>query len=268
VESVLFGHRKGAFTGADRAQEGLIKQADKGTLFLDEVGELPMPVQKSFLRVLQERKFRPVGGKQEIRSDFRLVAATNRNLEKLVSQGIFREDLLHRLRTLVIPLPSLRDIPEDLENLVAYYIRKLCNKYKMNIKGISPGFWDVLHSYNWPGNTRELIQAMEKAIIVAQDESTLFPKHLPNHIRIKLARASVGDKKGKRISLRKEAESSNDLPKIQEVREAAIADAEKKYLLDLMAITSRDIKQACKISGLSRSRLYTLLKKHKISTSR
>jgi two-component system NtrC family response regulator len=268
VESVLFGHRKGAFTGADRAQEGLIKQADKGTLFLDEVGELPVPVQKSFLRVLQERKFRPVGGKQEIRSDFRLVAATNRNLEKLVSQGKFREDLLHRLRTLVITLPSLRDIPEDLENLVAYYIRKLCNKYKMNIKGISPGFWDVLHSYNWPGNTRELIQAMEKAIIVAQDESTLFPKHLPNHIRIKLARASVGDKKGKRISLRKEAESSNDLPKIQEVREAAIADAEKKYLLDLMAITSRDIKQACKISGLSRSRLYTLLKKHKISTSR
>jgi len=268
VESVLFGHRKGAFTGADRAQEGLIKQADKGTLFLDEVGELPLPVQKSFLRVLQEHRFRPVGGKQEVRSDFRLVAATNRDLEKMVEEGTFREDLLHRLRTLVIKLPSLREIPEDLEELVTYYIRKLRNKYKINIKGISPGFWDVLHSYEWPGNTRELIQALERSVIAAKDESTLFPKHLPNHIRIKLARDSVENKKGRQISLRKEAESSNDLPQLQEVREGAIANAEKEYLSDLMAITGRDIKKACKISGLSRSRLYTLLKKHKIYTSR
>jgi two-component system NtrC family response regulator len=188
VESVLFCHRRGAFTGADRSQEGLIQQADKGTLFLDEVGELPLSVQKSFLRVLQERRFRPVGAKQEVRSDFRLVAATNRNLEKMVKEGKFREDLLHRLRTLVIKLPSLREIPEDLEDLVTYYIRRLCNKYKINIKGISPGFWEVMRSYDWPGNTRELIQALERAVVGAQDESTLFPKHLPHHIRIKLKR--------------------------------------------------------------------------------
>lgn len=268
VESVLFGHRKGAFTGADRTQEGLIKQADKGTLFLDEVGELPLPVQRSFLRVLQERSFRPVGGKQEVRSDFRLVAATNRDLEKMVREGKFREDLLHRLRTLVIKLPPLREITEDLEELVTYYIRKLCNKYKMNIKGISPGFWDVLRSYDWPGNTRELIQALESAIIAGQMESTLFPKHLPHHIRIKLARASVRNRKDKRMSLRKEAESSNDLPTLQDMRDAAVADVEKQYFNDLMMITGSDIKQACRISGLSRSRLYTLLKKHNISPSR
>lgn len=268
VESVLFGHRKGAFTGADRTQEGLIKQADRGTLFLDEVGELPLPVQKSFLRVLQERSFRPVGGKQEVISDFRLVAATNRDLEKMVREGKFREDLLHRLRTLVIKLPSLREIPEDLEELVTYYIRKLCSKYKMNIKGISPGFWDVLRSYDWPGNTRELIQALESAIIAAQNESTLFPKSLPHHIRIKLARASVGNRKDRRISPLKEAGSSNDFPTLQDLRDAAVADVEKQYFCDLMMITGRDIKQACKISGLSRSRLYTLLKKHNISPSR
>jgi len=268
VESVLFGHRKGAFTGADRAQDGLIKQADKGTLFLDEVGELPVQIQKSFLRVLQERRFRPVGGKQEVRSDFRLVAATNRDLEKMVNEGKFREDLLHRLRTLVVKLPPLREIQEDMEDLVTYYIRKLSNKYKMNIKGISPGFWDVLRSYDWPGNTRELIQALERAIIAAEDESTLFPKHLPHHIRIKLARASVKNKKESRIRLNKEAESSKDLPQLQEVREAAIDDVEKQYLQDLMAITGRNIKQACEISGLSRSRLYTLLKKHRIPPSR
>jgi two-component system NtrC family response regulator len=268
VESVLFGHQKGAFTGADRAQEGLVRQADKGTLFLDEVGELPLAVQKSFLRVLQERKFRPVGGKQEVRSDFRLVAATNRDLDKLVKEGKFREDLLHRLRTLVIHLPPLREIPEDLEELIAYYIRRLCKKYKTDIKGISPGFWDVCRSYDWPGNTRELIQALERAVIAARDESTLFPKHLPHHIRVKLARASVGHSKGKKISLRNEAETSKNLPQLQEVRDAAVADSEKQYLRDLLEITGRDIKQACKISGLSRSRLYTLLKKHQISPSR
>lgn len=268
VESVLFGHRKGAFTGADRAQEGLIKQADRGTLFLDEVGELPPQVQKSFLRVLQERRFRPVGGKQEVKSDFRLVAATNRNLEKLVKEGKFREDLLHRLRTLVIALPPLREIPDDLEELVIYYSRKLCNQYKMDLKGFSPGFWDVLRSYDWPGNTRELIQALERAIIAAQNEPTLFPKHLPHHIRIKVARASIKDKSNRRISLDKEAESSTDLPSLQNVREAAVADVEKQYLDDLMAVTGRDIKRACKISGLSRSRLYTLLKKYNISASR
>jgi two-component system NtrC family response regulator len=268
VESVLFGHRKGAFTGADRTQEGLIKQADKGTLFLDEVGELSSSVQKSFLRVLEERRFRPVGGRQEVRSDFRLVAATNRDLEKIIKQGKFREDLLHRLRTLVIKLPPLREIPEDLEELVTYYIRKLCRKFKINIKGISPGFWDVLRAYSWPGNTRELIQALERTIITAQDDSTLFPKHLPHHIRIKVARASVEDRTDEQLNLRKEAESSNDLPELQDVREAAVAGVEKQYLNDLMEITGRDIKQACKISGLSRSRLYTLLKKYNISTSR
>lgn len=268
VESVLFGHRKGAFTGADRTQEGLIEQADKGSLFLDEVGELPLPVQKSFLRVLQERRFRPVGSKQEVRSDFRLVAATNRSLEDMVKEGKFREDLLHRLRTLVIKLPPLREIPEDMEDLVTYYIRKLSRKYKINIKGISPEFWEVLHSYDWPGNTRELIQALERAVIAAQDESTLFPKHLPHHIRIKLARASVGDRTSKLVSLRKKAESSDELPTLQELRDSAVSDVEKQYLKDLMEITCRDIRQACKISGLSRSRLYTLLKRHQISPSR
>jgi two-component system NtrC family response regulator len=268
VESVLFGHRKGAFTGADRSQDGLIKQADKGTLFLDEVGELPLPVQKSFLRVLQERQFRPVGGSQELRSDFRLVAATNRDLERLVEEGKFREDLLHRLRTLVINLPPLKEIPEDMEELVIYYVRKLCNKYKMNIKGISPGFWDILRSYDWPGNTRELIQALERAIIATQNDATLFPKHLPHHIRIKVARASVGDRTAKKNGLRAEAQSSNDLPQLQMVRDSAIADVEKQYLSDLIAITGRNIKLACKISGLSRSRLYTLLKRHNISPSR
>lgn len=269
VESVLFGHQKGAFTGADRTKEGLVRQADKGTLFLDEVGELPLSVQKSFLRVLQERKFRPVGLKKEIKSDFRLVAATNRDLDQMAKDGKFREDLLHRLRTVVIDLPPLREISEDLEELVIYYTRRLCKKYETDLKGFSPGFWEVLHSYSWPGNTRELIQALEKAIVSAQNEPTLFSKHLPHHIRIKLARETVGDKSSnKKDDLFTEADSAENLKKLQEVRKSAVDEVEKKYLNNLMALTGGDIQRCCKISGLSRSRLYSLLKRHQIPTSR
>jgi len=269
VESVLFGHQKGAFTGADRTKEGLIRQADKGTLFLDEIGELPLSVQKSFLRVLQERKFRPVGLKNEVKSDFRLVAATNRDLDHMVEQGKFREDLLHRLRTVVIDLPPLREIPEDLEELVIYYTHRLCKQYNTDLKGFSPGFWEVLRSYDWPGNTRELIQSLERAIVSAQKEPTLFSKHLPHHIRIKVARSSVENKPShKREDVFTEAESAENLDKLQEVRKSAVAKVEKQYLNNLLALTRGNIKKCCQISGLSRSRLYSLLKKHQISPSR
>jgi len=268
VESVLFGHRKGAYTGADRSQEGLIKQADKGTLFLDEVGELPLSIQKSFLRVLHEKKFRPVGGNQEIYSDFRLVAATNRDLEDQVKKGRFREDLLFRLRTLVIELPPLREIRGDIRELVLFYLDKLCSRYGTEIKGISPGFWQVLKSYDWPGNVRELVQALERSIVAAQDEPTLFPKHLSQHIRIEVAKSSIDSssqlfRKGEGMN-----ESGSDLPQIQEVRDRVVAEAERKYLDELISITGKDIRKACAISGLSRSRLYTLLKKYNITVSR
>ena len=122
VESILFGHVRGAFTGAERDREGLIRQADGGTLFLDEVGELPLHVQRSFLRFLQERTFRPLGGKTEIRSDFRLLAATHRNLDECVAEGTFREDFLHRIRAITLNLPPLRERLEDLEELIRHCI--------------------------------------------------------------------------------------------------------------------------------------------------
>ena len=190
VESVLFGHARGAFTGAETSEEGLIKQADGGTLFLDEIGELPLLIQKRFLRVIQEHRFRPVGGRQEIASDFRLVAATNRNLEDMVREGRFREDLLFRLRTIVIESPPLREIPEDIKKLTVYYMNDLCERFGIVAKGASPEFWEIVTEYPWPGNVRELIQALEKALISAKDEPMLFPKHLPTYIRIQVARSS------------------------------------------------------------------------------
>ena len=165
---MLFGHEKGAFTSADRAQEGLIRQADGGTLFLDEVGELSPSVQKSFLRVLQEHRFRPVGGKEEIVSDFRLIAASNRDLDDLVRHKQFREDLLFRLRTFTIELPPLRERLEDIEALVRHYIAQLAQEHGTQPKNFSPEFIDLLTQYPWPGNVRELVHALERAFAAPQ----------------------------------------------------------------------------------------------------
>jgi two-component system NtrC family response regulator len=268
VESMLFGHEKGAFTGADRAQEGLIAQAHGGTLFLDEVGELPPSVQKAFLRVLQERRFRPIGGKQEMESDFRLIAASNRDLEDLVRKKQFREDLLFRLRTITVELAALRERPEDIEALVRHYAAKLAEQQGTTVKDFSPEFMDCIARYPWPGNVRELVHALERAWAAAGGEPVLYPKHLPTHIRSHLARTSVKSVRKGAVSAdpstKKDASSPN-VPSLQKVREEALADVERQYLKDLIAHTEGDIKEACHLSGLSRSRLYSLLKKYDLS---
>jgi len=267
VESTLFGHVRGAFTSADKSRDGLIRQAHGGTLFLDEVGELPLSIQRAFLRVLQERRFRPVGGSQEIESDFRLIAATNRNLESMVKKGGFREDLLYRLRTVVIELPPLREIKEDIKELVLYYLARFCDQYDVPMKGFSPEFLDVLLAYNWPGNVRELIQALEKAVVSAKEEPILFPKHLPEHIRVHLARASVLRKRPPLSGDDEASKAPSALVSLKDIREAGLARVEKEYLQALIQRTRGDIPEACRISGLSRSRLYTLLKKYRVSPS-
>jgi two-component system NtrC family response regulator len=261
VESVLFGHVKGAFTGADTRQEGLVKHADGGTLFLDEVGELPFAVQKTFLRVLQERCFRPVGSKDELKSDFRLIAATNRNLEQMVHSGRFREDLLFRLQELSIDLPCLRDRPEDIIDIALFHTRRLCEQHRMGTKGFSPEFFELLRDYEWPGNVRELINALKSVLTAAVNESTLLPIHMPMQIRIHSVRSSL------EIQDRSKAESekTNQYEPVASTFREAIESTEQKYIQNLISETKGDIKDACRISGLSRSRLYGLMKKHNIS---
>jgi two-component system NtrC family response regulator len=264
VESVLFGHEKGAFTGAEKASEGLIRQADGGTLFLDEVGELPFGLQKAFLRVLQEHSFRPVGSSREAESDFRLVAATNRNLDRMVQENQFREDLLFRLKSFAIELPPLREHPEDISELGRYHIDRFCEKHGFSPKGFSPEFLDTLKAYNWPGNVRELVNNLDSALAAARFEPTLFPKHLPLNIRVLRARSLVNH-----AAPPSDSAPANSpvraLPKIQHFREMACAQAEKHYLQDLVALCEGDIKEACRIAGISQSRLYALLQKHNIS---
>ncbi len=263
VESLLFGHERGAFTGASMAKEGLIKQAHGGTLFLDEVGELPLSVQKRFLRVLQEHHFRPVGGKSEVHSDFRLIAATNRNLDEMVVKNSFRKDLIFRLRSLHINLPPLSKRKEDIREFLSYYMAKLCENNKIATKGFSPEFIQALLSYDWPGNVRELINTLERVVAESLDAPILFPYHLPVHIRIQATQASIGDTKTPGpVSDDKKEFPGESLATLKEHRETGIASLEKEYLEQLMGVTHGNIKEACIISDLSRSRLYGLMKKY------
>jgi len=261
VESTLFGHVRGAFTGADKPREGLIKQADGGTLFLDEIGELSPSIQKAFLRVLQERRFRPVGGGQEVSSDFRLITATNRRLDDMVKTGGFREDLLFRVRTLVLELHPLRETKEDIKDLALHYVVKFCEQYGVPMKSFSPEFHQVLMAYDWPGNVRELVQALEKAVVSAKEEPVLFPNYLPEHIRVHLARNSVLKRKPPEPRGGEVPELAKMPVSLKDFREEGMVRLEKEYLSCLMKATGGDIGKACRISGLSRSRLYTLLKK-------
>jgi len=271
VESVLFGHEKGAFTGADQAKAGLISEANEGTLFLDEVGELPLAVQSAFLRVLQERRFRPVGGDREVESNFRLVAATNRDLDQMTRSGQFREDLLFRLRTIAIDLPPLRERGDDTKALIFHFTAEICERYGMSPKGFSPEFLDTLVGHEWPGNVRELVNTLERAIAAAHDEPTLFPRHLPTHLLVELKRAEMSggfppETEHEPVPETPEVEAriTGDLPTLKDFRGGAVADAETRYLRELVARHADDLEAACRISGLKQSRLYDLLKKHGI----
>lgn len=269
VESILFGHDKGAFTGAERAREGLVAEANGGTLFLDEVGELPLATQKAFLRVLQERRFRPVGSPREFESDFRLVAATNRDLNAMAQSGEFRSDLLFRLSSVVINLPPLRERRDDIKELARYYMDKFCERNGLSPKGSCPEFMATLMAYSWPGNIREFINTIERTVISAREEPVLFAQHLPTAIRAQVAQSGVGHRGEPPAA---EAQSAppaveGELPRLNDFRETIYAKAEKQYLADLMSVARNDIPAACRLSGLSQSRLYALLKTHELHRS-
>ncbi len=261
VESVLFGHEKGAFTGAVSAREGLIRQANGGTLFLDEVGELSLSHQKRFLRVLQERRLRPVGASREEATDFRLIAATHRDISDMAHRGAFREDLLFRLRGLTIALPNLKSRRGDTQIIAMRAIGKYCERFGVEVKGFYPEFLEALAQYPWPGNVRELIAAVEAAVIHAKDEPLLHPIHLPIHIRADLARRTVGNR-----SNETSPQKTKNAPSGLSIRfRDHMKTAEKKYLEEVVITAGGSVQKASRLSELSRAQVYRLLKKHKIS---
>ncbi len=258
IESMLLGHERGVFTGADKAHRGLVRDADGGTLFLDEVGELPAEAQKTFLRVLQEKRFRPLGASQEVSSDFRLVTATNRDLEAMVEAGQFRSDLLYRLRSLSIHLPPVRDRRRDIPLLAAHMVAHQCRLHVIDAKGIAADFKEALQAYDWPGNVRELASAIESAVVQALTEPVLYAMHLPTHIRVGVARAGFDVKAPASEQEMPSSAPGEALASFKGARERF----EKHYLEELVANSEGSVDDARAASGLSRAHLYTLLNKH------
>jgi len=260
AESILFGHTKGAFTSADSDKTGLVRLAHKGTLFLDEVGELSLSLQKKFLRVLQEKKFRPIGSKEEIESDFRLVSATHRDLQEMVNNGDFREDFYFRISVIKINIPALRDRKTDIPLLVQNILKQHCSPEQGIIYDASTAFMKEFLMYDWPGNVRELISALAYACADCYGGGQLVPMHLPDQIR-----TTNIDKK---ITIDDGSDFSSDV-KTDPIRfeqmplKAFIEEMKEKYLNQLLLYTQGNIQEACRLSGLSRGHLYSLLKKYK-----
>jgi DNA-binding NtrC family response regulator len=178
LESELFGHERGAFTDARAQKVGLLESASGGTVFLDEIGEMVPALQAKLLRFLEEKAFKRVGGAADIRVDVRVVAATNRNLEEAVKQERFREDLYYRLNVMQVPLPPLREHASDVPLLVKYYVDQFNREFRKQVRGVTPEALEALRAYRWPGNIRELRNAVERAMLLA-DEEWLAPEHFP-----------------------------------------------------------------------------------------
>jgi DNA-binding NtrC family response regulator len=235
LESELFGHEKGSFTGAAGQRRGRFEQADQGTLFLDEVGDVPMSMQVKLLRVLQERTFERVGGSDTIEIDVRVIAATNRPLEKLVRDGKFREDLYYRLNVVKIDIPPLRDRPEDIPLLAAHFSQKYARHGQ--VPQIGPDTMDVLAKYPWPGNVRQLENAIERACITARD-GVISPAHLP---------ADISGRKDSKPAI------PIDLTRPLPVQLSEFTAAfEERYLRRALKKTRGHVGKCAKISGLSR----------------
>jgi len=191
LESELFGHVRGAFTGAESNKKGLIEIAERGTIFLDEIGEMSQMMQVKLLRVLQERRFRRVGGVDEIEADIRVIAATNQDLGRMVAEGRFREDLYYRINVIPVRLPCLRERREDIPLLADHFLSKYTAQMGKSIRGVSQGAMDHLQKYHWPGNIRELENVIERAVAL-EATPAILPESLPEQVRLPVSQQPAG----------------------------------------------------------------------------
>ena len=248
LESELFGHEKGAFTGAYATKLGRFELANGGTIFLDEIGEISKTMQVKLLRVLQEKEFERVGGTETIRIDIRLISATNKDLEKEVREGRFREDLYYRLNVISVFLPALRERKEDLPLLVKFFLEKSNAENRKGIKHLSSDAWDHVMSYSWPGNVRELENAIERAVIICQRD-TIQREHFPIDLQAKIAPLSSDEA---------EIEKSGNLL-------AAVESLERKMILQALQKTAGNKRKASKILGITERILGYKINKYGVS---
>jgi len=238
LESELFGHEKGAFTGAVRSTKGLFTQAHEGTLFLDEIGDMPLSIQAKLLRALQEQQFYPVGSEKPIEVDVRVIVATQKDLEGHVKQGLFREDLFYRIHVIPVYLPPLRERKEDIPLLAEHFLKKFSQQMKKEVKSLTSQAIQKLMLYEWPGNVRELENAIEYAVAMTQQDIITEDFIL-----------QTGG-----------ITSQDPLKPLKEAKDAY----EKNYLIHLLEICEGNVTKAARLAGKYRADFYDLLKKHRL----
>jgi two-component system response regulator GlrR len=240
LESELFGHVKGAFTGAASDYKGLFQAAGRGTVFLDEIGDMPLPLQVKLLRVLQEREVRPVGSTQAVKVDVRILSATHRNLEEAIKAGTFREDLYYRLHVVALALPPLRERREDIPVLAAHFLSTLSGRYGKSLNGFAQDAMEVLVKHSWPGNVRELYNVIEQAVALSTTP---------------IVTAALLE-----TAIRGEA---GDLSSFESAR----FEFERDYLAKLLKITNGNVTQAARLAKRNRTEFYKLLQRHHLNPS-
>jgi two-component system response regulator GlrR len=238
LENELFGHAKGAFTGADQPKKGLLQQAEGGTLFMDEIADLPMSLQVKLLRVLQENEFYPVGGVRPIKANIRYLVATNQDLWSATNEGRFREDLFYRVHVIPIHLPPLRERPEDIPLLARHFLQHFNRKMNREIEGFAPEVMQALMLYRWPGNVRELANAVERAVALTPS-GDITPQSL-----------LLGNEETPRFSSRQQS--------LNEARE----EFDRAYLTQLLSATRGNVSRAAAMAGRYRAEFYKLLRKY------
>jgi two-component system response regulator GlrR len=239
LESELFGFEKGAFTGAIASKKGLFVQADKGIIFLDEISEIPLPMQGKLLKAIEEKEFYPLGSHKTVKVDIRIVSASNRAIEKEVEKGTFRSDLFYRVHVVPIKVPPLRDRKEDIPVLVEHFLSKMAEKLEKPAKTLSPAALQKLMIYSWPGNVRELENMIECAVVMST-ENTISEELI-----------IVPGQKDEKHSFKPLKESKQEF--------------ERDYLVQLMKISRGNVSQASKLAGKYRADLYELLEKYHIN---
>src|SRR5262245_17612243 len=237
LESELFGHVKGSFTGATRDHKGLFQTADRGTLLLDEIGDMPVSLQVKLLRVIQEKTVRPVGSTQSFEADVRVISATHRNIEAEMAEGNFREDLFYRLNVVALKLPSLGERREDIPLLASHFLGSLAAKYKKKVNGFAPEALEMLVAVPWPGNVRQLYNVLQQS--VALSTTPLIP--------LTLVQQAIQNQQ-------------SELTSFEEARKKF----EREYLTRLLKITEGNVTQAARLAKRNRTEFYKLLQRHQL----
>ncbi len=253
LESELFGHVRGSFTGAVTTKPGLFEVADGGTVFLDEVGNISLSIQAKLLRVLQEREFTPVGGTKAKKVDIRLIAATNKDLEKMIKEETFREDLYYRLNIVPIYLPALRERPEDIPLLAVHFLKKYAEEMGKAIKGFTPEAMEKLMRYPWPGNVRELENVIERTVVMIDDEM------------VRVEHLILPGQQEKEILENQIPMTSEELKEVKkQVREKAVEEIERAFVLNALERHQWNVTRTAEEVGMLRPNFQALMRKYNL----